>query len=119
MDQLLDQIQDIARKLDDAEPASMLRETAEAIDHALEVMGDSPSYWTKLHIASACSNLWQSALRRSDDRLRMALYDLWYAFLPEGTYNEDFSTRNTAIDKMTPERFTKAAKGALLEAVCA
>jgi hypothetical protein len=119
MDTLLDDIQDIARRMDDTPPASLRQEIAEVIDRALGGMSDFPSYWTKLHIASACGNLWQSASRRSDFGLRLALHDLWDAFLPEGTYNEDYCKRNTGIDEMTSARFSAAARAVLAEAVCA
>jgi hypothetical protein len=120
METLLDDIQDIARRMGDGSPpASLRREIAELIDRALVAMSDSPSYWTKLHIASACSSLLQGAVRRSDYGLRLALHDLWDAFLPEGTYNEDYCERNTAIDELTSERFSAAARAVLVEAVCA
>lgn len=120
MDNLLDDIQDMARRMDDnTPPASLRREIAELIERALWAMSDSPSYWTKLHIASACANLWQGAGRRSDSLLWLALRDLWYAFLPKGTYDEDYCKRNTAVDEMTSERFSVAARAVLVEAVCA
>ena len=120
MDDLLDDIQDVARRMNDSEsPVSLRMEIAELIDRALGTMSDSPSYWTKLHIASACGNLFQSGGRQSTFWLQLALHDLWAAFLPEGTYYEDCCKRITAIDQLTSERLSTAARKVLVEAVCA
>jgi hypothetical protein len=120
MDDLLDDIQDVARRMNDgAPPASLRMEIAELIDRALGAVNDSPSYWTKLHIASACGNIFHSAGSQSEFGLWFALHDLWDAFLPEGTYNENCCGRITAIDQMTPENLSAAARKVLIEAVCA
>ena len=102
-----DSIEEQLAELDSASTGDAQLAVVDLIEGGLPAFRNSPTYWAKINIADACT-WWRASMRSSSKfGLRISLLKLHQAFLPSGSYDENYCRRQPAIDRMPYRKFSR------------